>query len=74
MLSVSGKRKPHEVEGKNTGHYRQERFEGPFKRVITLPESVDTDSAVAVYKDGVLHISIAKRVETQPRQIKISVQ
>ena len=74
MLSVSGTRKLPDVSNEEQGSYRQERFEGAFKRVITLPETVDTDSAKAVYKDGVLQITIAKRAETQARQIKISAQ
>jgi len=74
MLSVSGERKlsDADVEGKDI--YRQERFKGSFKRVITLPETVDTESTRAVYKEGVLHITIAKRAETQPKQIKISAK
>jgi HSP20 family protein len=73
MLSVSGNRKlPDDADEHD--RYRQERFQGKFKRVITLPETVDTESTVAVYKDGVLHITIARRAETQPRQIKISAQ
>lgn len=74
MLSVSGTRKLPDTTNEEQSSYRQERFEGAFKRVITLPETVDTESTQAVYKDGVLHISIAKRAETQPRQIKISAQ
>ena len=52
---------------------RRERFAGRFKRVITLPEDVDPDSTKAVYKDGVLHISVAKREETLPRKIQVTV-
>ena len=74
MLSVAGERKLPDTANEEEGSYRQERFDGRFKRVITLPESVDTNSTEALYKNGVLHISIAKRVETKPRQIKISVQ
>ncbi len=74
MLSVSGTRKLPDTGDEQQHHYRQERFSGAFKRVITLPETVDTDSTQAVYKDGVLHISIAKRAEKQARQIKISAQ
>lgn len=72
MLSVSGTRKLPDAKNDDNSTYRQERFEGAFKRVITLPETVDTESTQAVYKEGVLHITIAKRAETQPRQIKIS--
>lgn len=73
LLSVEGERKLPEEQGEAEGQLRRERFEGKFKRVITLPEDVDPDSAEAVYKDGVLHISIAKRPEAQKRQIKVSV-
>ncbi len=74
MLSVAGKRKLPDAVDEKKSSYRQERFEGDFQRVITLPEAVDADKAEAVYKDGVLHISIAKRIESQSRPIKISVQ
>ncbi len=73
MLSVEGERKLPEVSDKEGESYRQERFSGRFKRVVTLPEDVDPDSAEATYRDGVLHISIAKRPEAQKRQIPVSV-
>ena len=72
LLSISGERKLPEFDEQETS-VRQERFDGKFKRVITLPEDVDADKAEAVYQDGVLHISMAKPVEVQPRQIQVSV-
>jgi len=72
LLSISGERELPEVDDKETTT-RQERFGGKFKRVITLPEEVDADKAEAVYQDGVLHISMAKPVEVQPRQIQVSI-
>jgi HSP20 family protein len=74
MLSIAGERKLPEVADAKVITYRHERFVGQFKRTVTLPDSVDPESANATYKDGVLHISIAKRAESQPRQIKIAVQ
>lgn len=74
LLSVSGERKLPAVDNEKGSFYRQERFDGQFKRVITLPEDVNTEHVQANYKDGVLHISIAKREEVQPRQVKIAVQ
>ena len=71
MLSISGERKPEESEGEETTTYREERFKGSFKRIITLPEDVDPEKTEAVYRDGVLHISIAKRSESQPRKIEV---
>lgn len=51
--------------------YAQERFSGKFKRVITLPDDVDVNKVNASYKDGVLHISIQRREEAQPKRIEI---
>ena len=73
LLSVSGDRKLAERHDKEGDYTRQERYEGQFKRVVTLPEEVDTNSAEAVYRDGVLHISMAKSIDVKPRQIQVSV-
>lgn len=51
--------------------YAQERFSGKFKRVITLPDDVDVSKVSATYKEGVLHISIQRREETQAKRIEI---
>lgn len=73
LLSVAGNRQLAEKDDKPGSHLRRERFEGKFKRVITLPEEVDTESVEANYNDGVLHISAAKPVVSKPRQVQISV-
>lgn len=72
LLSVSGERKADELEDKEAFN-RKERFVGKFKRTIALPEDVDPDQTEAVYRDGVLHISVAKKEELKPRQIKVTV-
>lgn len=71
LLSISGKREREEIEGEETTVYREERFKGSFKRVVTLPDDVDPERTEAVYRDGILHISVAKRTEAQPRKITI---
>ncbi len=48
-----------------------ERFAGRFRRVVSLPDDIDPDSVEAQYRDGVLHISVARREASQPRQISI---
>ncbi len=73
LLSVAGERKLAEQQSNEGDFTRQERFEGQFKRVVTLPVEVDADSAEAVYRDGVLHITMAKQQEVKPRQVQISV-
>ncbi len=72
LLSVTAERVNEKPEGKDTIS-RRERFVGRFKRVITLPEDVDPDNTEATYKDGVLHISVAKREDTLPRKINVNV-
>lgn len=48
-----------------------ERFAGRFRRVVNLPEDIDPDSVNAQYRDGILHITVARRQQVQPRQISI---
>jgi len=48
-----------------------ERFAGGFRRVVTLPDDVDPDKVTARYRDGVLHISIARRETSLPRRISV---
>ena len=69
LLTLSGRRQ--QAQGKDAVFYRRELFEGPFQRVITLPEDVDPDAVEASYQNGVLHIRIGRREEVKPRQIKI---
>jgi HSP20 family protein len=69
LLTVEGERKieyPEKVQ-----FYRQERFSGRFRRVLTLPEDVDPDQVSAHYRDGVLQITVKRREAVRPRQIEI---
>lgn len=52
--------------------YAQERFAGPFRRVVSLPEDADPAKVDASYRDGVLRISIAKRESSLPRRIEVN--
>jgi HSP20 family protein len=69
LLTISGERKIPAQEG--TNYYRQERFNGPFRRVITLPEDVDAERVEATYREGILHIKVPRREAARPRQIEI---
>jgi len=70
LLTVSGSRK---VETKEAAeYYRRERFDGDFRRAISLPEDVDPDRVEAKYRDGVLQISIRRREAARPRQITVN--
>jgi HSP20 family protein len=69
-LTVAGERKEVEVPAQATMHIH-ERFAGRFRRVITLPDDVDSESIDAKYRDGLLHIVIQRKQEAQPRRIAI---
>lgn len=70
LLTVSGTRKV-EVNEK-AEYYRRERFDGDFRRVITLPDDVDPERVEARYRDGVLQIRIRRHESARPRQITVS--
>jgi HSP20 family protein len=69
LLVVSGTRNVETNE--KADYYRRERFDGEFRRVITLPDDVDSERVEAKYRDGVLHITIQRRESARPRQITV---
>ncbi len=73
MLTVSGQRKE-EKEEKNEGFIRREIASGSFSRSFTIPETVNTDSISAEYRDGLLEISMDKLEKVKPKEVKIKVK
>jgi HSP20 family protein len=71
-LTVRGERKL-EKEEKEENFHRIERRYGSFFRSFTLPNVVDTENVKADYDKGVLKISLAKKAEAKPKQIKVSI-
>jgi HSP20 family protein len=71
-LTVHGERKI-EKEEKEENYRRVERQYGSFTRTFTLPQTVDTESVSANYDKGVLKITLPKKAEAKPKQIKVSV-
>ena len=71
-LTVKGERR-FEAEEKAENFHRIERRFGSFARSFTLPQTVDTEGVNAAYDAGVLSISLAKKAEAKPKQVKIEV-
>lgn len=72
-LTIKGeKREDKEDKGKN--YYRMERSYGSFSRVIALPQGLDADKAKAIFKNGVLSISLPKTEDVSQKSRKISVK
>jgi HSP20 family protein len=71
-LTVHGERK-FEKEEKEENYRRVERQYGSFTRTFTLPNTVEQESVQADYDKGVLKITLAKKAEAKPKQIKVTV-
>ena len=71
-LTVHGERK-YEKDEKEENYRRIERQYGSFTRSFTLPTTVDTEKVSANYEKGVLKITLAKKAEAKPKQIKVNV-
>lgn len=71
MLTISGERKQNE-ERKKGRYQRVERYYGSFSRTFTLPATVDPNNIEASYEHGVLYVSMSKKAEARPRQIKVN--
>ncbi len=72
VLTISGERKMENVETKEN-FQRIERSYGRFTRSFTLPPTVDPEDVKAEFSNGVLKITLPKREEAKPKQIKIEV-
>ena len=71
-LTVHGERK-FEKEEKEENYRRVERQYGSFTRSFTLPNTVNADGVKADYEKGVLKISLPKKPEAKPKQIKVNL-
>ena len=72
ILTIRGERK-FETKVSEDNYLRVERAYGSFSRSFSLANSVNSDAIKADYHDGVLMLSIPKREEAKPKQIKVSV-
>jgi HSP20 family protein len=71
-LTIRGERK-FEKDVKEDNYLRIERAYGSFTRSFSLPNTVSSENIRAEYRNGVLTLHMAKREESKPKQIKISV-
>jgi HSP20 family protein len=72
MLSIRGERK-FETSVKEDNYLRIERSYGSFSRSFSLPNTVSTDAVRAEYRNGVLTVSLPKRAEAKPKQVKVNI-
>ena len=72
VLTLAGER-PSTLprEGDKASVFSRERPSGSFRRAISLPDDADPSRVQATYRDGVLHISVARRDAPVPTRIAV---
>ena len=72
ILHISAETKK-ETEEKDKNFTRQEFRYNSFNRSFTLPENASDEKIGAKYEDGILKLSLAKKVITAPQRKEITV-
>jgi HSP20 family protein len=73
ILTIRGERK-FEKKVNESNYLRVERAYGSFSRSFSLANTVNSEAIKAEYKNGVLTLTIPKREEAKPKQIKVNVE
>jgi HSP20 family protein len=71
-LSISGKREGWDKDNMKACYC--ERFEGGFKRIFSLDDTLDPEKIEAKISNGVLELNIPKMEAVKPRKIEIKTQ
>lgn len=69
-VTVSGSFRE-EKESTEGGFVHRELNRGEFSRVFTLPAAVDAEAARAVFKDGLLTLTLPKTEQVKPKHVKV---
>src|SRR5260370_15203974 len=72
ILTIRGERK-FEKKVNEDNYLRVERAYGAFGRSFSLANTVNSEAIKADYQNGVLTLTIPKREEAKPKQIKVNV-
>jgi len=71
-LTIKGEKKFEEKTEKEN-YMRVERSYGSFTRTFALSDKVDSGNIKAAFKDGVLEITLPKKEEAKPKEIKVEI-
>ena len=74
LLRISGTRSQvTDAENDETLHYiRREREHGPFRRTVRLPFDVEVEAVKAVYRNGLLTVTLPRSEASKPRKIIVT--
>ena len=73
ILTIRGERR-FEKKVNEDNYLRVERSYGSFSRSFSLANTVNAEAIKAEYRNGVLTLTVPKREEAKPKQIKVNVE
>ncbi len=73
LLTIKGEKKA-EIEGRGNSYYLAERRYGSFSRSLSIPAGFDREKVKAVFKKGVLSLTLPKADEAKSPQKKIEIK
>ena len=73
VLTIKAEHNDNQEQTENGQLIRQERSYEKFVRSLRLGANVDEETITAEYRDGVLHVTLPKVKEVQPRKVEVSV-
>jgi len=71
MLTIRGERK-FDDEERRERYVRIERQYGAFQRTFTIGIAVESDKIKAVFKNGILELTLPKAEITKPRKVQVA--
>ncbi|KEA65049.1 heat shock protein Hsp20 [Marinobacterium lacunae] len=74
ILSIKAETRREEKEEKEGKLIRQERHVGQFLRQLSVGADVDPAAVKASFNDGVLALTLPKRVKEEPEGVKIDIE
>jgi HSP20 family protein len=72
LLSIRGEKKYEKTVDEDQTH-RNECVYGAFERSFSLPKQVDINNVEAVFKNGILKLTVPKAEEAKPKQIQVKI-
>lgn len=72
VLTLSGERKTEDTT-ESQSYFHRERTYGQFRRSFQMGKDVQADKISAVYKDGILTVTLPKAEEVKPREIEVEI-
>ena len=73
VLTISAERRMEADESKRPNYVKRERFYGSFSRSFDV-SGINVDGIEAAYTDGILTLTMPKKVETAPAKRSLEIK